>query len=391
MKQRTICIMGRLLDQDDGLGVYSANLLRHMFKLDRNSHYLILLRSDKHALLFKSYPNVRTKVVPSRSKLWWDQVVVPIAARRARADIILNLKFSLPLFSRIPGVFVLHGSDWYINPRNYPWWDNIYIRTMMPIYCRKAVRMLSISQVVIDDLIKYAGLDASKVTPSYAAAGEHFRRIEDQEILQQFVSRYQLPMRFMMTVGRVHHTGHDHLGEYPGGNNERLIKAFCRYRAAGGTLPLVVVGRNIEQYLRRHGFDKGSLKDIHFTGFIPNQEIVLVYNLTEFLVLATLYESFSIPLIEAMACGCPAMVPSTGGCPEVAQDAAYFIDPMNVQSIAEGMLTLERSADLRAKMRETGLKRAKMFTWQRTAEVTIKVLDEIVPRIKMDLGTEKSV
>ena len=85
------------------------------------------------------------------------------------------------------------------------------------------------------------------------------------------------------------------------------------------------------------------------------------------------------------------MVPSTGGCPEVAQDAAYFIDPMNVQSIAEGMLTLERSADLRAKMRETGLKRAKMFTWQRTAEVTIKVLDEIVPRIKMDLGTEKSV
>ena len=107
--------MGRLLDQDDGLGVYSANLLRHMFKLDRNSHYLILLRSDKHALLFKSYPNVRTKVVPSRSKLWWDQVVVPIAARRARADIILNLKFSLPLFSRIPGVFVLHGSDWYIS------------------------------------------------------------------------------------------------------------------------------------------------------------------------------------------------------------------------------------------------------------------------------------
>jgi glycosyltransferase involved in cell wall biosynthesis len=380
MKTRTICIMGRLLDQDDGLGVYSFNLLRNLFDLDRDSRYLVLLRTGKCADLFESYPNVQTRVIPSRSKLWWDQVVVPRAARRASADLIFNPKFSLPLLSRIPGVFVLHGSDWYVNPGNYTWWDNIYIRVMMPIYIRKATRLLSISQVAIDDLVKYAGLDASKVTPSYAAAGAHFRPIEDRTSLREFAERYHLPERFMLTVGRVYHTGHDRLDEYPGGNNERLIRGYRLYREQGGRLPLVVVGRDIEKYLRSHAFDDSALKGVHFTGFIPNIEIVKAYNLAEFFVLATLYESFPLPLIETMACGCPAMVPNTGGCPDLAQGAARLIDPLDIGSIAEGMLALDRSEDLRKQLREAGLERVKMFSWDRTAQKTLEVFDDVIPQ-----------
>jgi glycosyltransferase involved in cell wall biosynthesis len=391
MNSRTICIMGRLLDQDDGLGVYSSNLLRNLFDLDRDSRYLVLLRTNKCAGLFESYPNVQTRVISSRSKLWWDQVSVPRAARRAGADIIFNPKFSLPLLSRIPGVFVLHGSDWYINPGNYTWWDNIYIRIMMPIYIRKAARLLSISQVAIDDLVKYAGLDPRKVSPSYGAAGAHFRAIKDPKSLREFAERYRLPEHFILTVGRVYHTGHDRLDEYPGGNNERLILGFRLYRERGGKLPLVVVGRDIEKYLRSHGFDDAALKGVHFTGFIPNVEIVNVYNLAEFFVLATLYESFPLPLIEAMACGCPAMVPKTGGCPELAQGAARLIDPLDVRSIAEGMLALDRSPDLRAQMRAAGLERAGRFSWRRTAEVTLRVLDEVAPRVKAGVVAKASI
>jgi glycosyltransferase involved in cell wall biosynthesis len=325
-----------MLDQKDGLGVYSSNLLPRLFRMDRESHYLILLRSDKCADMFRSHPNVTTRVIPSRSKLWWDQVIVPREARRAGADIIFNPKFSLPLLTRIPGLFVLHGSDWYVNPGNYTWWDNIYIRIMMPIYLRKAARLLSISQIAVTDLVKYAGLDTRKVTVSYGSAGLHFRPIEDRKVLREFAIKYRLPDRFMLTVGRVSHTGNDRLDEYPGGNNERLVSGFRLYREHGGKLPLVVIGRDIEKYLRSHGFDDSALKDVHFTGFVPNVEIFNAYNLAEFFVLATLYESFPLPLIEAMACGC--------------------------------------------RLREAGLKRAKMFSWDRTAEKTLGVLDDIVPR-----------
>jgi glycosyltransferase involved in cell wall biosynthesis len=330
-------------------------------------------------------------VIAAGSKLLWDQVIVPRAARQAGADVIFNPKFSLPLLTRIPGVFVLHGSDWYVNPGNYTRWDNIYIRMMMPVYCRMAVRLLSISNVVVDDLVKYAHLDRDKVTVSYAAPAPHFKPVGDRAVLRKFAEQYRLPDRFMLTVGRVYHTGSDRAVEYPGGNNERLVRAYRRYRDAGGRMGLVVAGKDIDRYLRIHGFNDRDLEGVHFTGFIPNDEIVKAYNLADFFVLATLYESFCIPLIEAMACGCPAMVPNTGGCPEIAQGAARLIDPRDVGSIADGMLALDRSPDLRAQMSAAGLERAGRFSWRRTAEVTLRVLDEAVPRVKAGVVAGASV
>lgn len=383
MSQRVILVMGRVLDQQDGLGVYSANLLHHMLAKDTLSRYVILLRSPKNVSLFDGFPNAETQVIPSRSKAWWDQALVPLAARWVRADIIFNPKFSLPLLSKCPGVFVLQGSDWYVNPDNYLWWDNIYIRVMMPIYCRKARRLLSISQITVDDLVKYTCLDASKVTVTYAAPAPHFKPTEDIASVREFAKRYRLPDRFILTVARVyHHTGHERLDEYPGGNNEGLVRGYQQYRAAGGDLPLVVVGKDIEKYLRDHGFGNHELEGIHFTGFIPNKELVNVYNLAEFFVLATLYESFCLPLVEAMATGCPAIVPSTGGCPELGGEAAHYIDPHDVVAIGEAMLEVAHSPELRARMRAAGLKRARRYSWDRTAERTLEVLNNISPPVR---------
>jgi len=369
--------MGRVLDQLDGLGVYSSNLLHHVFEKDKENSYIILLRSDKNASIFDDYKNVQVEVCPSRSKIAWDQIIVPLAARRYQVDMIFNPKFSLPLLSRRPGVFVLHGSDWFANPSNYTWWDNIYIRIMLPMYCRKAKRLLSIAQIAVDDLVKHIGLDPGKVTVNYAAPAPHFFPIMDKQVLEDFAEYYHLPSQFILTVGRVYHSGHDRLDEYPGGNNESLVRGYQKYRTLGGTLSLVVVGRDIEQYLRSHGFSDRDLEGIHFTGFIPNTDIVKAYNLAEFFVLATLYECFPLPLIEAMSSGCPALVPNTGGCPELGETAAHYINPLDINSIGDAIFEIAGSEKLRMKMRESGLKRAAMFSWERTADLTLKVFDGV--------------
>jgi glycosyltransferase involved in cell wall biosynthesis len=379
MRPRVICVMGRPLDQDDGIGVYTSQLLRHMLPLDSNSRYVILLRSAKHAHMFDEFRNAEVQILPGGSKTWWDQVTVPLAARRANADIIFNPKFSIPLVSGRPRVFVLHSSDWFVNPANYSWWDNVYIRLMLPIYCARATKLLSISKRAREDTVNYLHIDGSKVTLSFAAAGPHFRIITDRADLSAFAERYGLPPKFILTVARAYHTGHGGLPEYPGGNNERLLQAYRKYRGAGGALPLVVVGREIERYLRARGFDDEALEGVHFTGFIPNLEIVNAFNLAEFFVLATLYESFPLPLIEALSTGCPAVVPITGGCQDLAGDAARYVDPLNPDSIAETMLMVAASSELRQQMRLAGLERAKEFTWQKTAERTLAVLDSIVP------------
>jgi len=105
---------------------------------------------------------------------------------------------------------------------------------------------------------------------------------------------------------------------------------------------------------------------------------VKAYNLAEFFILATLYESFGLPLVEALSTGCPAIAPTTGACPEIAQDAARYIDPLSPDAIAQAMMALTSSAELRHQMRSAGLERAKEFTWLKTAERTLAVLDSIV-------------
>ncbi|MHB1240317.1 MAG: glycosyltransferase family 4 protein [Gammaproteobacteria bacterium] len=380
IRSRVICVMGRPLDQEDGIGVYTLQLLRNMLQLDPASRYVILLRTPKHAATFQSYPNAETRVIPARVKLWWDQISVARAARSVGADIIFNPKFSIPFLSMRPSVFVLHGSDWYVNPGNYTWWDNLYIRVMLPLYCRKAAKLLSISDIALADMVKYANIDATKVTPSYAAPGPHFRPINDRTALQAFAQRHHLPERFILTVARAYHTGHGGVLEYPGGNNENLIGGYRRYRAAGGRLPLVVVGRDIDAYLHRRGFDDTALEGVYFTGFIPNEEIVHAYNLADFFILCTLYESFPLPVTETMACGCPAILPTTGGCRGVAQEAARYIDPHDVDDIGNAMTELAGSEDLRSRMRDAGLRRIQEFTWAKTAERTLGVFDSLASR-----------
>ena len=262
--------MGRLLDQNDGMGVYSQYLTRNLLELDPHTHYSILLRTPNRRDLFRDYRNAETHVLPAKSILYWDQIVVARAARRLDVDLIFNPKFSVPFLSRRPSVFVHQGWDWYVNPKNYEWWDNIYIRLMLPLYDRKAARTLAISQATIEGMRQYAGLKLTDCVVSHAGIGPNFTAQRDEAALAEFRKKHALPQHYILTVARAHHGGHNKQRVYPGGNNERLLRAYRGYRQQGGTFPLVVVGFRIEEYLRSRGFTDADLADVRFLGFVPN-------------------------------------------------------------------------------------------------------------------------
>jgi glycosyltransferase involved in cell wall biosynthesis len=274
---------------------------------------------------------------------------------------------------------VQQGSDWYVNPQNYPWWDNIYIRLMLPLYSWKAARTLAISQTTLDDLAHCTRIDVHKSVVSYAGVGANFTAKRDERALEQFRAEYHLPERFILTVARVLHGAQRQMRLYPGGNNERLLRAYQRYRKEGGNLPFVVVGAHVQEYLRSRGFTDEDLRDVLFLGFVPNQRLHLAYQLAECFVLATLCESFGIPIVEAFACGCPAIVPNTCSAPEIAGGAAFLIDPRNEADIARAFTQVTTSEPLRRRLRELGLQRARTMTWKETARRTLAVLNEIVP------------
>jgi glycosyltransferase involved in cell wall biosynthesis len=379
MAMRTIGVMGRLLDQADGLGIYARHLLQHLVSLDTASRYVLFLATPAARGLFAGSANVEVRVLPCRNRLLWDQVLVPRAARRLGVDLLFNPKFSLPLCSRIPGVFILQSSDWYVNPRNYPWWDNIYIRAMLPLYCRKARAVLAISQATLDDLLRH-GLKVPRAIVTHAGVGPRFTPAADPEDLRQFRSDYALPERFVLTVARVLHSGHRGFPEYPGGNNERLLRAYGQYRRrAARPLPLVVAGRHVKEYLEARGFGAADLEGVHFLGFVPNERLHAAYQLADCFVLATLCESFGLPILEALATGCPAIVPATGAAPEVAGGAARLIDPHREEDLTAALLEVTRSPALRARMRAAGLERARRFGWPQAARRVLEAFEAALP------------
>ena len=367
----SIGIIGRVLDQQDGLGLYALNLLTNMFAQDRETRYVLLLSTSSHSQSFRCFQNVECHVLPSRSKLWWDQVTVPLAARRTAVDVLFNPKFSIPLLTTLPCVFVLQGADWYVNPGNYPWWDNLYIRAMLPLYCRKASRLLVISEATLADLAAHIKIDRTRTAVTYAAVGSNFTPHRDESTLQRFRGDRRLPDNFILTVARAYHSGLTHSPPYPGGNNERLIRAYRSYRAAGGELPLVVIGHRIEEYLRACGLGDGELDGVQFLGFVPNAEMHLAYQLATCFILATLCESFGLPILEALATGCPAIVPTTCAAPEIAGGAARLINPYDVADIARALDEITTSADRRRQMGARGIARARAFSWAETARHTI--------------------
>ncbi|HVS77833.1 MAG TPA: glycosyltransferase family 1 protein [Steroidobacteraceae bacterium] len=378
MAARTIGVMGRLLDQADGLGIYARHLLQHLVGLDAGSRYVIFLASPAARGLFAGQRNVEVRVLEARSRLLWDQVLVPRAARAAGVDLLFNPKFSLPLLSRISGVFVLQSCDWYVNPGNYPWWDNIYIRAMLPLYCRKARAVLSISQAALDELARH-GLKVRRAIVTHAGVGPRFTPEADPAELRQFRADHALPERFILTVARVLHTGHGRLPEYPGGNNERLLRAYREYRReAREPLPLVVAGRRVRDYLRARGFGAADLEGVHFIGFVPNERLHAAYQLADCFVLATLCESFGLPILEALATGCPAIVPSTCAGPEVAGVAARLINPRSEEQITQALLEVTGSAPLRREMSLAGLERARRFGWPQAARRVLEAFDSVL-------------
>lgn len=380
MFSRTILLMGRMLDQQDGLGVYGLNLFQGLLAADPTTRYVIVLATPRHEHAFAHASNAQVVVAPGRSKAWWDQVTIPRLARRTAAQLIFNPKFSVPIATRIPTVMVLRSSDWYVNPENYEWWDNAYIRIMLPLYARRAARLLSVSGRIRDDLVRFAGLDPAKVAVSYSAPAGYFRPDLDAGFLEAVAARWSLPAEFILSTGRVHHTGFARAIEYPGANLGNLVRAYRRYREAGGALPLVVAGRGLEPYLRTHGFGDADLRDVHFPGFVPHTDMPGLLRLASFFVLTTLYESFSLPLVEAMATGCPVVAPTTGAVPEIAGGAAMLADPRDPEAIGSAMVAMGASEVLRAEHAAKGLRRAADFSWPRTVALTLEAFDAALGR-----------
>jgi glycosyltransferase involved in cell wall biosynthesis len=365
-----IAVMLRTLEVDQGISIYSINLMKSVLKHDRENEYLFLYADPSRLGTFGSYPNLKEEVLPTKSKLLWDQLAVPRAAKRFGADIIFNTKFSVPLLSRAKSMLVLHGSEWYVHPEFYSKLDIIYNKILFPVFCGKASAISSVSQTSATDIIKFLKLDPSKVHVVHSSIAEHFKTVPGDEAMMACRKKYGLPEKFILFVGKI----------YPGKNFGNIVRAFRKiFDSLDDDLRLVSVGDLRWSYKPELQLvkDLGLEDKVHFPGWVDQGDLPAIYRLAECFLFPSYYEGFGIPLLEAMACDCPVVTASTGSCPEIASDAALYADPNDPDKIAEQVLEVLSNDALRQEMVRLGRERVKDFSWDRAGRMTIDIFHKI--------------
>jgi glycosyltransferase involved in cell wall biosynthesis len=117
---------------------------------------------------------------------------------------------------------------------------------------------------------------------------------------------------------------------------------------------------------------------VHFTGYIPEEDLPVLYNGASLFVFPSLYEGFGLPVLEAMACGTPVVTSNCSSLPEVTGEAAILVDPMDVNALAAAMRQVLEEPDLSLSLRQKGITRAQQFSWEQTARRTTEVYERLL-------------
>jgi len=299
----------------------------------------------------------------------------------------------LPFFKKTKTVITIHDLIPLIYPDRYPpgvkgkmkfWLNKILMKQIDAI--------ITISETSKKDIVRFLGVDPSKVYVVYLSAKSVFKKISDKNKLDRVKKKYNLPSKFVLYVGDINYNK----------NIPTLIKAAKKIN-----LPLVISGkqaldietqgmgindiRGIKDWVR-FIFNKphpelshfrqilkayDSNKDILRLGFAPDEDLVCVYNLATVYCQPSFYEGFGIPVLEAFSSSVPVVLSRTQALAEIAGDAALYFDPHNYKDLAQKLDKVIKDKKLSEDLVRKGAKRSKDFSWDKTAEGTFQVYKKV--------------
>jgi glycosyltransferase involved in cell wall biosynthesis len=355
--------------QPGGTGTYTNMMVRHMLAADRSNDYVLLYDDPSRLGAYAAHPNVTEVAVRSRSKLVWDQFVVPWLARRYGVDVIFNLKMAVPFLAPCHTAFVQHGADWFVMPEQYPLSDRLYVKLFARLYWRRADRIVAVSADTEQRLARLMdSKTAAKLHTICHGVDPKFGATADGQTLARLREQYGVQAPFVLYLGQI----------YPMKNVGGLIRAFSQVL---DRVPhnLVLVGKaNPRSAAELALIEQLGLRGrVRCIGWVRDEDVPLFYQAADLFAFPSLYEGFGIPIIEAMAAGCPVVTSTAGACPEVAGDAAILVDPRDANSIAAGIFRGLTDSVLREQLRERGRARAHEFTWEKSARQTIAMLETL--------------
>ena len=364
------------LRQATGVGVYCKNLLFALAGIDRKNRYYLFSSSLKDRFPRPSLPPLalcefRDRHYPVRFLNYlWQTWQWPPLDRFFGED--LDLTHSpIPLILPTRGKTIVTVYDLFFmdHPLLVGRQAGKYFRRRIDDSLRKADGILTISQFVRTQVLERFGLKESKVRAVHLGVDASFSESPTEEAQKSVRQKYALPPSFLFFVGNIE----------PRKNLVRLIDALALLGRAQNRIPLVIAGKKERDYdrlvdrIRKHGLES----QIILLDFLPPLELRILYRLATAFVFPSLSEGFGLPVAEAMASGLPCALSRAPALPEIAEQAALFFDPENTEEMAQTIDSLLHDEDLRADLITKGRKRALDFSWEKTAEETLRFYESI--------------
>ncbi|MCJ7792570.1 MAG: glycosyltransferase family 4 protein [Candidatus Marinimicrobia bacterium] len=367
-----IIVEKNLDGQKGGLEVYTYNLIRNLLKVDKKNNYFFIKDSKNTGFPRENEIKINLGKTPAR-KVLKNSFNIPVIVKKYQLDIIHDPcqmgPFLLPMKAK--KILTLHDLFPLTHPQTAPSRYSPYIyKYLLPQVLKSTDKVIVISKNTRRDLLNYFPHLKGKITVIYEAADESFRKTGNLERVKR---KYTLDFPFIFSLGILN----------PIKNFTTLIKAFSKLKNRGLKHKLVIGGKkgwrfeNIFQQAR----DLVKKGEIIFSDFIPEEDLPYFYNLADLFVFPSLYEGFGIPILEAMACGCPVITSNISSMPEVAGRAALFINnPLDIDEIASKITQVLTNSNLKKGLIKKGFVQAAKFSWERTARETIKVYEEVCRR-----------
>ncbi len=308
-----------------------------------------------------------------------DSLRLSLALRgTTRNDLFFSPGYNTPLFCTAPFVFTICDLTHIHCPEVSSVAIRIYYESIMKRACRRAIRILTISEFTRAQIVAWAGVPPQKVINISCGVDQSYRPSGES---------YGLSFPYFLCVSnRKRHK-----------NELRLVEAFAR-AALDSRIHLVFTGHPTPD-LAAHMERFGVTARVDFTGRVAEGKLPGLYRGAEALVFPSLYEGFGLPIVEAMACGTPVITSNVTSIPEVAGDAALLADPTSVDQIAAAMHHIVSDTSLRDRLRAKGLARVAQFSWANTAakvhEVLAvaalqgRVMEGRTPGVERDLVSER--
>ncbi len=344
-----------------GTGRYAGELARALAAPEADFHFDVLWPEGvEHP---PAGPHVRVLPISGGAlrRLWTDHAAIRRIARETSASVVHYPANIGPAIAPEGLVVTVHDCSFFREPawfrRDRAWYYRLFVARGL----RGARRVIVDSQATAADVEEWLHVPHDCIDVIPLGVGAMFRPM-DAAAQDAARRRHGLPGAYFLYVGTLE----------PRKNLPRIIAAWAQATAHGGP-DLVIAGRR--------GWKTGALdaaiaecprRDcIHLVGFLPQTDLPAVISAAVAFVWPTLLEGFGLPVLEAMACGVPVITSDRSSLPELTGDAALLVHPEHIEDIAAAMRRLMEDAALRQSLRDKGMARAALFTWERTARLTL--------------------